>query len=292
LPGPDSVQIVEVCPRDGLQNETAALATATKIQLIERLVAAGCTRIEASSFVSPAAIPQLADADAVFAAIKDLDGVDLIALVPNERGYDRAIAAGCQSVEVFTAATDAFCRANIRCSVSESFQRFMPIMSRASIDKIPVRGAVSVAFNCPYSGPVEPVLVMLACERLLDIGCHEVSIADTTGRASFDQVARFLERAVARLPLDRIAMHFHDTHALATDHIVTSYNSGIRTFDSSTGGLGGCPFSPEAPGNVDTEDVMLILDDFDIPHGLNAEAIADIATWIRSELTPPGHAAL
>jgi isopropylmalate/homocitrate/citramalate synthase len=286
----DRIHLVEVCPRDGLQNEAASLPTETKLELLKRLIVAGCARIEASSFVNPKTIPQLADADELFAQISAPDGVDLIALVPNERGYDRAVAAGCKSVEVFTAATEAFCQANIRCSVTESFQRFAPIMARAAADGIRVRGAVSVAFNCPYSGPVEPAAAIEVAQRLLDIGCGEVSIADTTGTASVGQVEALLELTASVLPVDQIAMHFHDTTGLAVRHVLTSFDAGIRVFDASAGGLGGCPFSPGAPGNVATEAVLDAMDAHGIATGVDTGAIREVGTWIRAQLASAAHA--
>jgi len=286
----DRVQLVEVCPRDGLQNEAATLPTETKVALIERLIAAGCTRIEATSFVSARAIPQLADADDLFSRVSALAGAELIALVPNERGYDRAVAAGCRSVEVFTAATDAFCQANIRCTIAESFQRFVPIMAKADADRIPVRGAVSVAFNCPYSGAVHPGAAIAVARRLLEIGCSEVSIADTTGTATADQVAALLAMVVKILPTDLVAMHFHDTTGLAVEHVVTSFDAGIRTFDGSAGGLGGCPFSPGAPGNVASESVLAAMDARGIATGVNTEAIRETGAWIRAQLASAAHA--
>lgn len=287
---PDAVQIVEVCPRDGLQNEAVSLPTDIKIELISRLAAAGCTRIEASSFVSPSAVPQMADADDVFRGLRVTDGTDMIALVPNERGYDRAIAAGCRSVEVFAAATEAFSQANIRCSIDESFARFAPVLAKAATDGIRVRGAVSVAFNCPYSGPVQPQQAIDVAKRLLAIGCGEVSIADTTGTATADQVAAILDAIARELPVTSVAMHFHDTHGLAVDHVLTSYAAGIRVFDASAGGLGGCPFSPGAPGNVASESVLAAFDARGITTGINTAAIREIGAWIRACLNDPGNA--
>ena len=253
---PSRVKMAEVGPRDGLQNEPGVVPAAIKIELIDRLSDAGLPVIEATSFVSPKAIPQLADADELVPSLPDRPDVDYICLVPNERGYERAISAGARHVEIFTAATDAFCEANTRCTVDESFERFAPVMARAASDGVKVRGAVSVAFHCPYSGPVDPLAAVSVAERLLEIGCSEVSIADTIGRASPDDVQRLLDVALASLPVEQLALHFHDTTGQAIDNIQLSWDAGIQRFDSSVGGLGGCPFAPGAPGNVASEQVV------------------------------------
>jgi isopropylmalate/homocitrate/citramalate synthase len=261
-----------------------------KLALISRLVEAGFRRIEATSFVSPKAIPQLADADQLVPALPKRPDAEYICLVPNERGYDRAMAAGVRHVEVFTAATDAFCQANTRCTIDESFERFAPIMERAAVEGVTVRGAVSVAFHCPYSGPVEPAAAVAVAERLLAIGCAEVSIADTIGRASPDEVKRLLESALRRLPIERIAMHFHDTTGQAIDNIRVSWDAGISRFDSSVGGLGGCPFAPGAPGNVASESVVRMFESMNVSTGVDLDSLTATATWIRNVLGKDEHA--
>ncbi|HET7056741.1 MAG TPA: hydroxymethylglutaryl-CoA lyase, partial [Thermomicrobiales bacterium] len=285
-----SVELIEVGPRDGLQNEARPVSLDDKLALINRLVEAGFRRIEATSFVSPTAIPQLADADDLMPGLpKHLD-VDYICLVPNTRGYDRAMVAGVRHVEVFTAATDTFCQANTRCTIDESFERFAPIMERATVDSVTVRGAVSVAFHCPYSGPVEPEAAVAVAERLLAIGCSEVSIADTIGRASPGEVERLLELALRRLPTDRVAMHFHDTTGQAIENIRVSWDAGISRFDSSVGGLGGCPFAPGAPGNVASESVVHAFEKMNVSTGIDLDSLTATATWIRNVLGKDEHA--
>ena len=279
-----SVELIEVGPRDGLQNESTPVSLADKLTLIERLIEAGCRRIEATSFVSPKAIPQLVDADELLPGLPDHPDVDYICLVPNERGYERAVAAGARHVEIFTAATNAFCQANIRCTIDESFDRFAPVMERAAADGVTVRGAVSVAFHCPYIGPVDPDAAVVVAERLLEIGCAEVSIADTIGRVSPEGVQRMLDVALPRLPVERIAMHFHDTTGQAIDNIRLSWDAGIAKFDSSVGGLGGCPFAPGAPGNVSSEQVVGMFSARGIETGIDLDRLTDTGSWIRAVL--------
>jgi hydroxymethylglutaryl-CoA lyase len=279
-----SVQIIEVAPRDGLQNESAFVALADKVELVRKLVACGFKRIEVTSFVSPSAIPQLADADKLLPELPSEPDVEYISLVPNERGYDRALAAGARHIEIFTGATDAFCQANIRCSIEESFERFTPIMTRAAADSVTVRGAGSVAFHCPYSGPVNPARAVEVADRLLASGCHEVSIADTIGRASPDDTDRMLEVAVCRLPVEKVALHFHDTTGQAIENIRHGWKAGIARFDSSAGGLGGCPFAPGAPGNVASESVVEAFESAGVSTKIDQKLLAETAEWIRSLL--------
>jgi hydroxymethylglutaryl-CoA lyase len=279
-----AVELIEVGPRDGLQNESTPVSLTNKLSLIERLINAGFRRIEATSFVSPKAIPQLADADELVPALPDRPNVDYICLVPNERGYERAIVAGARHIEIFTAATDAFCLANTRCTVDESFERFAPVMERAAADGVKVRGAVSVAFHCPYSGPVDPDAAVRVAERLLGIGCTEVSIADTIGRAAPDDVRALLDLALPRLPIEQVAMHFHDTTGQAIENIRLSWDAGITRFDSSVGGLGGCPFAPGAPGNVASELVVGMFAAQEIDTGIDLDRLTETGAWIRSVL--------
>lgn len=279
-----SVELVEVSPRDGLQNERVPVSLENKLSLIERLIAAGFRRIEVTSFVNPTAVPQLADADALIPLLPKRADVTYISLVPNERGYDRALSAGARHVEVFTAATDAFCQANTRCTIEESFARFAPIMTRSAADGIPVRGAVSVAFHCPYSGSVEPAVALDVAERLLDIGCQEVAICDTIGRATPTDTQRLLEEAIRRLPLDRVALHMHDTIGTAIENIRLGVAAGISRFDSSVGGLGGCPFAPGAPGNVASETVVAALEADGVQTGIDVKSLNEIARWIQHVL--------
>ena len=285
-----TVRIIEVGPRDGLQNESVPVSLVDKRALIERLMAAGLREIEVTSFVSPKAIPQLADADQLLPTLPDLPHVTYIALIPNERGYDRAIAVGSRRIEIITAATDAFCQANTRCTIDESFERFAPVMARARIDGVTVRGAVSVAFHCPYSGLVEPRQAIDVAERLIAIGCDEVSIADTIGRATPEETDRLLEEALSRFSAAQLALHFHDTTGQAIANVERSWSAGITRFDSSVGGLGGCPFAPGAPGNVSTEEVASAFTVKGIDTGINLGLLRETGTWIRDVVGQPFHA--
>lgn len=255
----NQVTVVEVGPRDGLQNESRTVPTPAKIAFIEALADAGLPVIEATSFVNPAAIPQLADADEVMGAITRKPGVRYPVLVPNERGLERALAVGVEAIALFTAATDAFCRANIRCTVDESFDRFRPVVARARERRLWIRGYVSVAFDCPYAGKVAPDVAVAVAARLFDLGCDEVSIADTIGTAVPAEVDALLDLAQVALPLDRCALHFHDTRGQAIANVATALERRVTTFDAAAGGLGGCPFAPGAPGNLATEILVQFL---------------------------------
>jgi hydroxymethylglutaryl-CoA lyase len=285
-----SVRIIEVGPRDGLQNEPATLALDAKLALIKRLALSGVREIEASSFVNPVAVPQLSDADALLPQIDRGLFDQIIALVPNERGYERAVRAGAQTIEVFAAATDEFSRANIRCSVDESFARFEAVIDRAKSDGIAVRGAVSVAFVCPFSGDVKPDVSLRVAQRLIQLGCYEVAICDTVGKASSRQVHALLDLLPIYLPIEQSALHMHDTTGQATDHVRAGYDAGIRAFDSSVGGLGGCPFAPGAPGNVSTESVVRMFDSVGVQTGISVELLSQTGSWIRELLGLPAHA--
>jgi hydroxymethylglutaryl-CoA lyase len=267
------VTIVEVAPRDGLQNESRVVPTTSKVVFIEALADAGCQVVEATSFVNPKAVPQLADADEVMRAIKRKPGVRYPVLVPNERGLERALDAGVDAIALFAAATEEFSQANIRCSIDESFARFAPVAKRAQTEGLWMRGYVSVAFHCPYSGPVQPKSAVDVAKRLFDLGCHEVSIADTIGTATPEEVRALLDLATEALPVDKLALHFHDTHGRAVDNIRAALDYGVATFDSSAGGLGGCPFAPGAPGNVATEDVLDLFASLGISTGIDRASI-------------------
>jgi isopropylmalate/homocitrate/citramalate synthase len=271
--GIDHVTIVEVGPRDGLQNEPGVIPTQAKVCFIEALASAGLPVIEATSFVSPTAVPQLADAGEVMRAIARKPGVRYPVLAPNERGFDRALEAGVDAIALFTSATEAFCQANIRCSIDESFARFAPVIERAKQSRIWVRGYVSVAFDCPYSGPVAPEAPVAVAERLFALGCDEVSIADTIGSATIEATDALMASIRESLPLDRTALHFHDTHGQAVANVERAYDLGIRIFDSAAGGLGGCPFAPGAAGNVATEAVVRAFERRGMPTGIDVAAI-------------------
>lgn len=252
-------RIVEVGPRDGLQNEVATVPTDVKIAFINALSHAGLADIEASAFVSPQWVPQLSDAVDVFAGIERRDGVVYSALVPNEKGFDRAIAAGVDKIAVFTAASQSFNVKNVNTTIEGSLERFGPIVRRAAELRMPVRGYVSTAFWCPYEGWIAPAEVLRVCQELAAIGVDELAIGDTVGRASHEDVERLLDVLQPVFDAERLAMHFHDTFGQAVDNVRTAYSRGVRVFDASTGGLGGCPYAPGATGNVATASVVQAL---------------------------------
>ncbi|MGA7673389.1 MAG: hydroxymethylglutaryl-CoA lyase [Nitrolancea sp.] len=273
---PRRVSVVEVGPRDGLQNEPDLVPIEAKIRFIESLANAGLREVEATSFVSPKAVPQLADALEVMQRIERRPGTRYSVLVPNERGLERAIEAGCDAIALFTAASEAFSQANVRATIDETFERFTPVASRARAAGFYLRGYVSTALNCPYSGPVSPANVVDVTRRLFELGCDEVSLADTIGTATPAEVDRLLTAVKAEIGLDRIALHFHDTNGLAIANVMVGLDYGISVFDSAAGGLGGCPFAPGAPGNLATEKLLALL------HGLEIETGVDLAAIERA----------
>jgi hydroxymethylglutaryl-CoA lyase len=249
------IEIVEVGPRDGLQNERATIPTEVKVAYVDALSECGFREIEVSSFVSPKWIPQLADAAAVFARIRRTPGVRYSALVPNEQGLARAIEAKVDKVAVFTAASETFSRRNINASIAESIDRFRPVVEAAPV---PVRGYVSTAFHCPYEGPISPAQVIPVCRALLEIGCDELSIGDTIGKATPEEVTALIEQLMPLVDLDRVALHFHDTYGRAIANARQGAALGVRRFDASAGGIGGCPYAPGATGNVSTEALVVL----------------------------------
>ncbi len=276
-----SVTVVEVGPRDGLQNEAVVVATAAKVELVERLAEAGLPVVEVTSFVSPRAVPQLADADLVLPAVRRRPGVRYPVLVPNVRGLERAIAAGADAIAVFTAASEAFTQANINMSVAESLHAFAPVLERARAAEMWTRGYVSTAFGCPYQGAVAPADVAGVAGALLDLGCDEVSIGDTIGAGRPEQVPEVVAAVTGRVPVERIALHLHDTGGLALANAAAGLAAGVRTFDSSAGGLGGCPFAPGAPGNVATEELVEMLHERGYETGVDLEAVRTTGAWMR-----------
>ena len=251
----ERVRIVEVGPRDGLQNEARPVPTEVKIAFVDALSTAGFDEIEVSSFVSPKWIPQLADAEAVFAGIRRAPGVAYMALVPNLEGLERAHAARVDKVAVFTAASETFSRKNTNASIAETLERFRPVVARAGV---PVRGYISTAFHCPFEGPIAPEQVLPVARALLELGCSELSIGDTIGKATPEEVTRLLDLLVpAVLPSRNLAVHFHDTYGQAVSNAAAAHAMGIRVFDASAGGIGGCPYAPGAPGNVSTEALVM-----------------------------------
>jgi hydroxymethylglutaryl-CoA lyase len=250
------IRIVEVGPRDGLQSEASSIPTELKVAYIDALSGAGLPEIEVSAFVSPKWVPQLADAEDVFRRIRRRPGVLYSALVPNEKGMERALAAKVDKVAVFTAASETFNRKNINATIRESIDRFAPVIRTARASGIPLRGYVSTAFWCPYEGRVAPSTTVEVCRTLIDAGVDEISIGDTIGKAVPDEVRELLDKVLPAVPAERLALHFHDTYHHAVENVLASWALGIRAFDSSAGGIGGCPYAPGASGNVATEAVI------------------------------------
>jgi isopropylmalate/homocitrate/citramalate synthase len=267
----ERVVVVEVGPRDGLQNEESVVPADAKVVFVDALSGAGLPVVEATAFVSPKAIPQLADGEEVFRRIAKRPGVRYPVLVPNEKGLDRAEAAGVREIAVFTAASETFNRKNINASIEESFARFAPVLARARRAAMRVRGYVSCAFGCPYEGRIAPEAVARVSARLVEIGCDEVSVGDTIGVGVPTQVPEIVGRTVeAGVPRGSLALHFHDTRGTALANVAEGLREGVRIFDSSAGGLGGCPYAPGAAGNVATEDLLYLL------HGMGFETGADL----------------
>jgi isopropylmalate/homocitrate/citramalate synthase len=283
--GGERVRIYEVGPRDGLQNEARPIPLGTKLRFLELLADAGLSEIEATSFVAPAAIPQLADADALMTALPRRPGVRYPVLVPNLRGLARAEAAGVDAIAVFTAASDAFTTRNIRMTVDESLAAFEPVLARAGELGWWRRGYVSTAFGCPYSGAVDPARAVSVGLRLLELGVEEVCFGDTIGVGVPPQVRDLTARAIdAGIPLERIAFHFHDTRGTALANVAAAMSAGVRTFDSSTGGTGGCPYAPGAAGNLATEDLVYLLDAIGLEHGVSLEGVLAAARFVAAAL--------
>jgi len=281
---PKHVQIVEVGPRDGLQNESEPVSTAIKIELIDRLAAAGFAEIEAASFVSPRWVPQMADGAAVMAGIARLPGVRYSALVPNLRGLEGAIAARVDEVVVFGAATESFSQRNINCSIAESMARFRPVAAAAKQAGLSLRGSVSCALGCPFEGAVAPSAVADVVSRLADLGCDYIDIADTIGVATPNQVFPAFEAALRQFPLERLSGHFHDTHGQAIANVMAALEYGVTLFHSSIAGLGGCPYAPGATGNVATEDLLYLFQGLGISTGVDLDAAVTIGQWISERL--------
>ncbi len=281
---PSKVRIVEVGPRDGLQNETTPVSTATKVELIRRLGAAGLKTIEVTAFVSPRWVPQMADSAKVFAAIEKLPDVCYPVLAPNMKGFEAALAAGAKEVAIFGAASESFSRKNINCSIDESLERFRPIVEAARVADIKVRGYVSCVLGCPYEGEVPPLAVADVAQALLEMGCHEISLGDTIGSGTPEKTRAMIKAVARRVPLKKLAGHFHDTFGMAAANIYASLQMGIGIFDSSVAGLGGCPYAAGASGNVATEDVVWLLTGLGIDTGIDLDALVDTGVWISAQL--------
>ena len=280
----DFVHLVEVAARDGLQNEAAMVATADKIELIDRLSATGLRSIEATSFVSPRWVPQLADAAEVMAGITRRPGVSYPVLVPNEQGYDRALAAGATEVAVFTAASEAFNRKNINAGIDESIDRFVPVLARARADGVRVRGYVSTVLGCPYQGAVPLADVVRVARRLHELGCWQVSLGDTIGVGTPHQARQMLLAVAAEVPMADLAVHFHDTWGQALANVAACIEAGVRVADSAVAGTGGCPYARGASGNVASEDLVYMLHGMGIDTGIDLDALAATGRWLAGRL--------
>ena len=281
------ITVVEVGPRDGLQNEQAAVATADKIEFVNRLSAANLAFIEVSAFVSPTWVPQMADAADVFAGITRRPGIRYSALVPNLAGLERAMAAGVTDIAIFAASTETFSRKNINQSIDESFATYKEVSSRARAVGLRVRGYLSTAFGCPYEGDVPPETVADLAARLIDLGVFEVAVSDTIGVAHPGQVPRVLAAVLARVPVAQLALHFHDTRGTALANVLASLPFGVHTFDASAGGLGGCPYAPGAAGNLATDDLIYMLDGLGLETGVSLAALSEATKFIGSKIDHP-----
>jgi len=279
-----TVRIVEVGPRDGLQNEKAEVPTAVKVELIERLANAGLPAVEATAFVSPKWVPQMADHTEVLERIRRKPGVDYPVLAPNLKGLEAARAAGATEVAIFGAASEAFSRKNINCSIAESLDRFRPIVSESRKYNIRVRGYVSCVLGCPYEGEVAPQKVADVAQALYEMGCYEISLGDTIGTGTPGRTKEMLDACAERVPMDKLAGHYHDTYGQALANIYASLEVGVRTFDASVAGLGGCPYAKGASGNVATEDVVYMLHGLGMPTGVDLTAMVDTGAWISRVL--------
>jgi hydroxymethylglutaryl-CoA lyase len=281
---PKQVRMVEVGPRDGLQNEARTVPAATKIALIERLAEAGLAVVEAGSFVSPKWVPQMADTAAVLAGLKRKPGVAYPVLVPNMKGFEAARAAGVDEIAIFGAASEKFSQRNINCSIAESLERFAPVAAAAKRQGLRVRGYISCVVDCPYEGPIAPLAVAEVAENLFATGCYEISLGDTIGTGTASRIGAMIEAVAARVPIGRLAVHFHDTYGQALANILASLEKGIAVIDSSVAGLGGCPYAKGASGNVASEDVLYMLSGLGIATGVDMTKLAAAGQFISGVL--------
>ena len=284
---PARVRIVEVGPRDGLQNESAAIATGDKVGFVDRLSDAGYAMIEVSAFVSPKWVPQMADAADVFAAIRRRPGTRYTALVPNLAGLRRAIDARADEIAIFAAASESFSKRNINQTIDESLESYREVCARAAVPGLPIRAYLSTAFGCPFEGAVDAAAVARVAGALIEMGAYEVSVSDTIGVAHPAQVPRVLDAVTREVPLDRIALHFHDTRGTALANVLTALDYGVTTFDASAGGLGGCPYAPGATGNLATEDLLYMLDGYGIETGVSLDQVLAASRFIEPKLGHP-----
>ncbi|MDN3523892.1 hydroxymethylglutaryl-CoA lyase [Halomonas sabkhae] len=284
---PKQIRLVDVAPRDGLQNEPDAIATDTKLELIDRLANAGLHHIEAASFVSPKWVPQMADHREVMTRLQRRPGVTYSALTPNLKGLENALECGVDEVAVFGAASEAFSQKNINCSIDESLQRFAPVLERARQANVPVRGYVSCVLGCPYEGEIEPSQVARVARALYDMGCFEVSLGDTIGTGTPLAAKRMLEAVARDIPMDKLAAHFHDTYGQAIANLYAVLEEGISVIDSAVAGLGGCPYAKGAAGNVASEDVVYLMNGLGIEHGIDLDTLAATGDWITRTIGRP-----
>lgn len=284
---PNRIEIVEVGPRDGLQNETEHLSPAERIDLIEKLALAGLKQIEAGSFVSPRWVPQMAGSDVILESLRDRDDLRLPVLVPNMQGYENARAAGVREIAVFAAATESFSQKNINCSIDDSLQRFEAVCRQALADNVRIRGYISCVLGCPYEGEVNPANVVRISRDLLQLGCSEISLGDTIGVGTPDKARALIEACATEVGIDRISAHFHDTYGQALANILACIEVGVTTVDTAIGGLGGCPYAKGSAGNVATEDVVYMLNGMNIDCGVDLPALLDITDSLCERLKHP-----
>lgn len=281
------IKIVEVGPRDGLQNEKNFLSVEVRSEFVRQLVEAGHSSVEVGAFVSPEKIPQMVGSSDVVRSVNKMfpkSKVSFPVLVPNERGMHDAIAVGVKEVAIFAAASESFSKANINCTIEESFERFKPVIALAKKHKIKVRGYLSTCFYCPFEGKIKPQKVASLAKKLIQMGCYEVSIGDTIGAANPKEVKTLIQLLKRSIPVKKIAMHFHDTRGTALANILQSYQLGVTTFDSSLGGLGGCPYAPGAQGNVSTEDVVYMFEGMGIKTGVNLSKLLEVNKWMSEQM--------
>ncbi|MHC2280193.1 hydroxymethylglutaryl-CoA lyase [Bradyrhizobium diazoefficiens] len=283
----EPVRIIEMGPRDGLQNERTPVSVEARIAFVEALVAAGLNTVEVGAFVSPKAIPQMASSDAVLRGVSHITGAEFHVLVPNEKGYDAARAAGARVVSVFAAASEGFSRANINCTVAESIERFKPVLARAKTDGVKVRGYISCVLGCPFDGEIKPKAVANLASTLWDLGCYEISLGDTIGVGTPAKAKEMLRAVSADIPAANLAMHFHDTYGQALANLYAGLEQGVRVIDAAAGGLGGCPYALGATGNVATEDVVYMLEGMGISTGVDMEKLLAATNEMSGVLGKP-----